>query len=80
MSALAPAARRGRRRAARRRPAATRPRGGRNEALRGLAAVDEVLREPAVAALSRPTRARSSCEAVRTVIERLRARDPRGRA
>jgi L-seryl-tRNA(Ser) seleniumtransferase len=44
----------------------------RNEALRGLAAVDEVLREPAVVALAEAYPRDVVVEAVRTVISRLR--------
>ena len=46
--------------------------GARGESLRGLAAVDEVLREPAVAALTESYPRDVVVEAVRTVIERLR--------
>ena len=45
---------------------------GRNESLRGLAAVDEVLREPVVAALVETYPREVVVQAVRTVIERLR--------
>ncbi len=46
--------------------------GARGESLRGLAAVDEVLREPAVAALTETYPRGVVVEAVRTLIERLR--------
>ena len=46
--------------------------GARGESLRGLAAVDEVLREPAVAALTQTYPREVVVGAVRTVIERLR--------
>ena len=46
--------------------------GARDESLRGLAAVDEVLREPAVAALTETYPREVVVRAVRTVIERLR--------
>ena len=47
--------------------------GGRQSALRGLAAVDEVLREPAAqGAAGAPTRASSWSNAVRAVLDRLR--------
>jgi len=48
------------------------PADGRNESLRGLAAVDEVLREPAVAALAEAYPRDVVVQAVRTVTSRLR--------
>ena len=48
------------------------PEADRNESLRGLAAVDEVLREPAVAALAEAYPREVVVQAVRTVLERLR--------